>query len=78
MLMLDREVELEHLAKPFANVRAGAGKVVLVSGEAGIGKTTLVNNFIAAKNGSARVLTGRSDPLFTPSPLAPPDLQPYW
>ena len=38
---------------------AGAGSVVLLSGEAGIGKTSVVRAFLRAASGRARVLGGR-------------------
>ena len=50
-------------------VEEGNGRIVLVSGEAGIGKTTLVDQFIAAQD--KRVLWGVCDALFTPRPLGP-------
>jgi tetratricopeptide (TPR) repeat protein len=40
-----RDEELEQLAQLFEAVRAGAGRVLLVEGEAGIGKTRLVDEF---------------------------------
>src|SRR5262249_34046568 len=41
------------------------------SGEAGIGKTSLVEHFVALYAGSARTLSGRCEALFTPRPLGP-------
>ena len=40
-------------------------------GEAGIGKTALVEAFLAAHRAEARTLLGRCDALFTPQPLGP-------
>ena len=40
-------------------------------GEAGIGKTALVEGFLAAHRAEARTLLGRCDALFTPQPLGP-------
>ena len=54
---------------------AGRGKLALVAGEAGIGKTSLVRGF--AERASVRTLWGGCDELFTPRPLGPllrPDL----
>ena len=51
--------------------RSSRGQVLLVSGEAGIGKTSLVRRFRDAPGRPARVLWGACDPLFTPSPLGP-------
>ena len=50
---------------------SGRGRVVLVSGEAGIGKTSLVEQFAEAQKNNCRVLWGGCDPLFTPRPLGP-------
>ena len=45
------------------------GRLVLVRGEAGIGKSTLVDEFTSGRSG--RVLWGFCDPLVPPRPLAP-------
>ena len=45
--------------------------MVLVRGEAGIGKTALLRAFCAGSAGSARLLWAACDPLFTPRPLGP-------
>ena len=69
--LLERSLQLDELAAHFHDVvERGAGRVVLVSGEAGIGKTALLRSFCdgAAR---ARVLWGDCDPLFTPRPLGP-------
>jgi predicted ATPase len=43
MPLLERESALESLGGWFTEARAGRGRLVLVGGEAGVGKTTLVN-----------------------------------
>lgn len=71
MPLLERDRDLSLLAAALDDAMAGHGRVVLVSGEAGIGKTSLISHFIAEFGKSAHVLTGYCDSLFTPTPLAP-------
>ena len=47
------------------------GRLVLVGGDAGVGKTALVRRFCDECAGRARVLWGACDALFTPRPLGP-------
>jgi DNA-binding CsgD family transcriptional regulator len=69
--LLERSAELEALDGHLAAVRAqGRGRLVLVAGEAGIGKTALVRAFCERARPS-RVLWGACDALFTPRPLGP-------
>ncbi len=70
MKLLERESALQSLGEAFAEAHAGRGRTVLVSGEAGIGKTALVAEF-AASQSHARVLWGGCEALFSPRPLGP-------
>jgi DNA-binding CsgD family transcriptional regulator len=70
-VLLERAAFTDALAESLADVRAGAGRVVLVSGEAGIGKSALVRAFCDAHGARARVLVGACDALQTPRPLSP-------
>jgi DNA-binding CsgD family transcriptional regulator/tetratricopeptide (TPR) repeat protein len=54
-----------------AAAHSNGGQVALVYGEAGIGKTALLRRFCLDASGSARVLWGKCDELFTPRPLGP-------
>jgi DNA-binding CsgD family transcriptional regulator/tetratricopeptide (TPR) repeat protein len=47
------------------------GRLALVGGEAGVGKTSLARLFVEACPDGFRVLWGACDPLSTPRPLAP-------
>src|SRR5699024_10539176 len=70
--LIGREDQLAELHAAYSRVAAGHSEVILLGGEAGIGKTTLVENFAASVSGSvagkaagrhaegaARVLTGQ-------------------
>jgi DNA-binding CsgD family transcriptional regulator len=70
--LLERSEQLASLANAFAaTVETRRGRVVLVSGEAGIGKTSLVRQFCGQAVGLERVLWGACDVLFAPRPLGP-------
>jgi predicted ATPase len=69
-MLLERDEELELLAGLLAGVGSG-GKVMLVRGEAGIGKSSLVREFGATHRDQAHVLVGFCDDLLTPQPLGP-------
>ena len=69
--LLERSAFPGALEESFAVVGSGGGRVVLVSGEAGIGKSALVRDFCDARGERARVLWGACDALQTPRPLGP-------
>ena len=69
--LLERDSYLESLEAWWADVASGHGRLVLVAGEAGIGKTALVRDFCDRRCPRARVLWGGCDGLRTPRPLAP-------
>jgi DNA-binding CsgD family transcriptional regulator len=70
--LLERTAELTALDEALtAVVDGGEGRLVLVGGEAGVGKTELVRRFCAGQGRSASVLWGACDALFTPRPLGP-------
>ena len=70
MELLERAAFLDTLAEYAAEARQGDGRLVLVAGESGMGKTALVEAFQADLS-SARWLWGACDGLFTPRPLGP-------
>jgi DNA-binding CsgD family transcriptional regulator/tetratricopeptide (TPR) repeat protein len=70
MQLLEREPYLTELAGWLEAAAHTGGCIALISGEAGIGKTSLLQEF-SRRQGSARVLWGACDDLFTPRPLAP-------
>ena len=69
MELLEREGELAALAEAHAAAARGEGRVVVVTGEPGIGKTSLVARFVADLDDGARVLLGTCDDLSIPRPL---------
>jgi len=70
--LLERADHLSTLADSLAAISGTArGQLMLVSGEAGVGKTALLRRFCADQRASARILWGACDPLFTPRPLGP-------
>ena len=71
-ILLERAAELSTLVDSLDAVeRSSRGQILLVGGEAGVGKTTLVRQFCEMHGQSARILWGACDPLFTPRPLGP-------
>jgi DNA-binding CsgD family transcriptional regulator len=69
--LLERQQALATLEAALAESRAGHGVCVVVSGEAGIGKSALVEHFVRRQAGKARTLVVRCESLFTPRPLGP-------
>lgn len=70
MRLLEREHILASLAEYGQSSRDGEGRLVLVSGEAGVGKSTLLERF-QRDTPAARWAYGACDGLFTPRPLGP-------
>ena len=70
MGLLERAPALEELKRWLGNARGGRGRLVLVEGEAGVGKTALLTEF-ADRHRIASPLWSGCDPLSTPRPLGP-------
>jgi ATP/maltotriose-dependent transcriptional regulator MalT len=70
-MILEREAELDLLHGLVDGLDSTGGRVVLVRGEAGIGKSTLVDRFTEDVADRAHVLQGACDDLITPQPLGP-------
>lgn len=62
---------MRRLEDAFAGVRQGEGRIVAIAGEAGAGKTTLVNRFVEGRAGAAQVYRGACENLATPEALLP-------
>ena len=71
MQLLEREWALATLAEARDAAARGEGRVVLITGEPGIGKTWLVKQFLRDSDAKARVLFGTCDDLSIPRPLGP-------
>ena len=70
--LLERDDASTQLAESLENVaRTGRGRLVSVTGDAGVGKTALVRKFCAEQRDAQRSLWGACDALFTPRPLGP-------
>ncbi|WP_205647629.1 ATP-binding protein [Agromyces badenianii] len=69
--LLERDRELGELRSAAYDAALGRGRVVLLHGEAGIGKTSLANALRADPPGGVRVLLGSCDAMSTPRPLGP-------
>jgi DNA-binding CsgD family transcriptional regulator/tetratricopeptide (TPR) repeat protein len=70
MNLLEREQCLSDLKAWLETAAESGGCIALVGGEAGIGKTALLQQF-GSEQHDVRVLWGGCDDLFTPRPLAP-------
>jgi DNA-binding CsgD family transcriptional regulator/tetratricopeptide (TPR) repeat protein len=69
--LLEREAQLDVLVGSVSDASAGRGSTVLVTGDAGIGKTTLVRAFADLVGDRARLLAAACDDLTTPRTLGP-------
>lgn len=70
MNLFERESQLDTLADLLRKAQGGAGSVVLIGGEAGIGKTSLVTA-LRQRRDTMNLWWGACDALQTPHPLAP-------
>jgi predicted ATPase len=70
MRLIERESQLAALHQYAGEASRGQGRLVLISGEAGVGKSVLLEEF-AEKLSEARWLWAGCDGLFTPAALGP-------
>jgi DNA-binding CsgD family transcriptional regulator/energy-coupling factor transporter ATP-binding protein EcfA2 len=70
-VLLERERELAELAQAAREAAAGEGGLVLILGEAGIGKSSLVRALRGLLPAERRLLVGHCDDLGTPRTLGP-------
>ena len=69
--LLERDHVLTELLDAYDRATVGNGRLVLVAGEAGVGKTALVRRFGEELPNATILLGGGCDPLLTPRPLGP-------
>ncbi len=70
--LIERAEQMAELQERWREVREhGEGRLVLISGEAGVGKTALVRSHCDSMDRLARVLWAGCEPAFTPRPLGP-------
>src|SRR5690348_16486455 len=69
--LLERERELEILVRAAGDAVGGRGSLVLVGGEAGIGKTSLLRALRVRLEDEVAWLVGGCEPLSVPIPLQP-------
>lgn len=70
--LLERSAHLGVLRDSLAGVLAGGhGRLVLLGGEAGVGKTAIVRRFCEEQRPPTRILWGACEALFTPRALGP-------
>ena len=69
-MLLERDGLLKTLRDQLSTA-SQSGSLVLVAGEAGAGKTTLVREFTRSLDRGTLVIEGACDPLTTPRPLSP-------
>ncbi|HET8844376.1 MAG TPA: AAA family ATPase, partial [Ktedonobacteraceae bacterium] len=71
MNLLERDHFFEQLSALLCAAAGGHGRTVLVNGEAGIGKTALIEQFVSQYGNNAELLWGTCEAFFTPRPLGP-------
>ncbi|MEA3139879.1 MAG: hypothetical protein QOK23_2048 [Gammaproteobacteria bacterium] len=71
MILLERQTQLEELARLLREAGTSAGKIAFVCGEAGVGKSALVEQFAQQATSSVRVSWGHCDALQTSRTLGP-------
>ncbi|HZF27302.1 MAG TPA: AAA family ATPase, partial [Steroidobacteraceae bacterium] len=71
MDLLERQPQLDELARQLREAEAGRGKIVFVAGEAGAGKSSLVESFTSNPRRGVRTVWGACDALQTPRTLGP-------
>ena len=69
--LVERDALLATLRANLEQASAGSGRLVLVRGEAGIGKTALIRRFVGSLDAGVTVVTGSADGVSTARPFEP-------
>jgi predicted ATPase/DNA-binding CsgD family transcriptional regulator len=69
--LLERDAVLAEMHALAQTTATGTGQMLLLRGEAGVGKTALLRRFVDTLAGTTEVLVGCCDPLSAPRPLGP-------
>jgi predicted ATPase/DNA-binding CsgD family transcriptional regulator len=69
--LLERENVLAEMDALAQTAASGAGQILLLRGEAGVGRSALLRRFHDMMSGRTEVLLGYCDPLSAPRPLGP-------
>lgn len=70
-MIVERNAEVDVLAQMLSSISRGGGRLALVRGEAGIGKSTFIEHFLSAVSTQHPTAIAWCDPLKTPRPLGP-------
>ena len=71
MTLVERQVYLDQLQALLADARRGRGRVVVLTGDAGVGKSALARAFAGTGALDVRILWSACENLSTPDPLGP-------
>jgi predicted ATPase/DNA-binding CsgD family transcriptional regulator len=69
--LFERDAVLAEMQERLTAAVGGAGQIVLLRGEAGVGRTAVLRAFLATVNHGAQPLVGFCDPLTAPRSLGP-------
>jgi predicted ATPase len=70
-LFLERDLPMSVLQSALSQAESGYGANVVISGEPGVGKSTLIEHFVRSREHRCKVLLGGCEMLSTPRPLGP-------
>lgn len=70
-MLLEREALLREMSGLASDSWRGRGRLLLVAGEAGVGKTSLVREFLSRQQPGVAMLAGACDAMAAPRPLGP-------